>query len=341
MADDALLIGDLAVNPAKVNDYLDASFNSMAAEVQAALGGVINFAPADSKVLVGQIVYAPQMSMPGALGKLDVTNETDKDTVKAPAGVLPYGPVCSNVPDNPLAWLSHAIGAFNKNDQEFEAWLADKLALRVMEARMLDIFRALRGAIGATSTVSHVNDESSQTVKTLQVTDVMDAKAIMGDRQGRLRVMVMHSKAWLSLKKNLVTGGNYSIQSLGDMTLLGNVPGLEGMKILLFDDATKVAGASAGLDAYYTFLLGEGAVTITPRPNSPQFTAVVSVRKGARSTEVTIEDHFALNLAGMAMTTDATGNPTAAELYDTANWTEAPSYDHRDFPAVYIKTLNG
>lgn len=341
MADDVLLIGDLAVNPDKVNDYIDASFNSVAAELTAALGGVINFADPDPAVLVGRVLYSPQLTMPGALGKLDVTNETDKDTTKAPAGVLPYGPVCSNVPDNPLSWMSHAIGAYKKTDMEFEAWLAEKLALRCMEARLLDVFYALRGAIGATSTVSHVNDVSSNTVKTLALTDVMDAKAIMGDRQGRLRTMVMHAKAWLSLKKDLVSGSTYNIQQVGDLTVLGNIPGLEGMNILLYDDATKVAGASAGLDAYYTFLLGEGAVTITPRPNVPEFTAVVSVKKGAKSTEVTIEDHYALNLAGMAMTTDATGNPTAAELYDTTNWGEAFSHDHRDFPAVYIKTLNG
>jgi hypothetical protein len=71
------------------------------------------------------------------------------------------------------------------------------------------------------------------------------------------------------------------------------------------------------------------------------FTAVPSVKKSAKSVDVAIEDHYALNLAGMSMTTDATGNPTTAELYDTGNWSQAFSHDHKDFQAVYIKTLNG
>jgi hypothetical protein len=175
----------------------------------------------------------------------------------------------------------------------------------------------------------------------LQLTDIMDAKAILGDVQSALRVMVMHSKAWLSAKKDIVTGSNYNIERIGDMVVMGGIPGLEGMTVILCDDGTKVAGASAGADAYYTFLLGEGVVSVTPAPNSPLFTAVQSLGKGVRSTKVSIEDHYALNLKSVAMTTDAAGNPTAAELYDTTNWGEAFSHDHRDFKAVYIKTYNG
>lgn len=341
MADDALLIGDLAVNPDKVNDYLDASYNDKWQAFQAGWAGAIETNPADDEVLPGRLFYKPELAMPAALGKLDVTNETAKDSTKGPTGVLPYGPVCSNAPDNPIEWLSHAIRAYKKSDKELEAWIAEKFAMRVVNGRKLDVLYALRGAIGAMSTVSHVNDESSNTTKTLQLTDIMDAKAILGDAQESLRVMVLHSMAWLSIKKDLVTGSNYNIERIGDMVVMGGIPGLEGMTVILCDDGTKVAGASAGLDAYYTFLLGEGVVSITPAPNSPLFTAVMGLDKGARSTKVSIEDHYALNLKNVAMTTDGTGNPTAAELYDTTNWAEAFSHDHRDFKAVYIKTLNG
>lgn len=341
MADDSLLIGDLAINPDLTNDYLMASYNDQWQAFQAGWGGAVVTLPASDEILPGTRVYKPKLAMVAALGKLDVTNETAKDSTKGPLGVLPYGPVCSNAPDNPIEFFSHAIRAYKKNDQAIEATLGQMLAQRVVNARKLDVLYALRGAIGATSTVSHVEDESSASTKTLQLTDIMDAKAILGDAQSALRVMIIHSKAWLSAKKDIVTGSNYNIERVGDMTVLGGVPGLEGMVIILCDDGTKVAGASAGADAYYTFLLGAGVVNITPAINSPLFTAEVGVGKGARSTKVTVEDHYGLNLDGMAMTTDATGNPTTAELYDTTNWGEAFSHDHRDFRAVYIKTLNG
>lgn len=341
MADSSLLIGDLAVNPDKVNDYLEASYNDRWQEFVAGWNGAVFTLPASDEVLVGRQVANPKFAMPAALGKLDVTNESGVDSTHGPTGVVAYGPVCSNITSNPVEFFEHALGAYKKSGVEIEAWLADKFALRAINARKLDVLGALRGAIGATSTVSHVNDETSNTTKTLQMTDVMDGKQILGDAQSVLRTMVMHSKAWLSLKKDLVVGSNYNVYSVGDLTILGGVPGLEGMQIILCDDGTKVAGASAAVDAYYTFLLGESVINIQPRPRSPLFTAVVGLDKGARSTKTALEDHYALMLDGMSMTTDATGNPTAAELYDTANWSEAFSHDHRDFRAVYIKTYNG
>jgi hypothetical protein len=340
MADEILLIGDLALNPDKVNDYLDASFNSRSADMVAAMGGAFAVADPDDEILPGRVNYVPQLAMPGELGDLDLTNESAKDSARGPTGVLPYGPVCSTAPSNPIAWFSHAIRAYKKSDGELEAWLGEKLAMRVVERRVKKAFYALRGAIGATSTVSHVEDETSASVKTLQVPDIFDARALLGDHQGKFRVMVVHSKPWNSIEKDVLTG-TYNLMQLGDMTVITGIPRFKGMAVVIYDDATKVAGASAGADAYYTFLLGEGVVRITPAINSPLFTAVMDVDKGARSIKATIEDHFALNLSGMAMTTDATGNPTDAELYDTTNWSEAFSHDHRDFPAAYIKTSNG
>ena len=340
MSDASLVVGSLAINPDKVNDYLGWEYNDQWQAFVAGWDGCIVTLPADPAILPSTKVYRPTFGMVKAAEKLDVTNTSVKDSTAMSGGAAVYGPVCSNV-IFPVEFFSHAVRAMKASDAEIESTLAAQIAQRIVNARKLDVLYALRGAIGAMTTVSHVNDESGNTVKTGTLTDLMDTKAILGDAQGSFRVAVLHSKAWLSIKKDLVTGSNYNIERIGDMVVLGNIPGLEGLSIILCDDGTKVAGASAGLDAYYSFLLGEGAVKIAPAVNSPLFTAVMGLDKGARSTKVASEDHFGLVISGMGMSTDATGNPTVAELYDTSNWSEAFSHDHRDVKAVYMKTLNG
>lgn len=342
MSDSSLLIGDLALNPDKINDYMDAEYNDRWQEFAAGWGGAVVTLPPDDEIVVGQEVKSPQLAMPAALGKLDVTNESGVDSTHGPTGALTRGPVCSNVTSNPIEFFSHAIHAYKKSDMELEQWLAQKFVMLAINARKLDVLYALRGAIGATSTVSHVNDESSNSTKTFQLSDFLDTKAILGDAQADLRTCVMHSKVWNSLVQDMGLTGNYfATGGVAGLALMGQIPPLGNMNIILCDDGTKVAGASAGADAYYTFMLGEGAVEIHQTPNSPLFTAVVGLDKGARSTKTALEDHYGLVLPGMGMTTDATGNPTTAELYDTTNWSEAFSHDHRDFKAVYCKTLNG
>lgn len=340
MADASLVVGSLAINPDKVNDYLGWEFNDQWQAFAAGFDGCVVTTPADPDILPSTKIYRPTFGMVKAAEKLDVTNTTAKDSTAMSGGAAVYGPVCSNV-IFPVEFFSHSVRAMKKNDAEIEATLAAQIAQRLINARKLDVLYALRGAIGAISTSTHVNDESSNTVKTATLTDLMDTKALAGDSMAALRVLVLHSKTWTEVKKDLVTGSNYNIERVGDMVVLGNVPGLEGLSIILCDDGTKVAGASAGLDAYYSFFLGEGAVKVTPAVNSPLFTAVIGLDKGARATKVASEDHYGLVIGGMGMSTDAAGNPTAAELYDTANWTEAFSHDHRDVRAYYMKTLNG
>jgi len=340
MADAALVIGSLAINPDKVNDYLGWEFNDQWQAFSAGWDGCVRTKPADPAVLPGTKLYSPKFGMVKAAEKLNVTNTTAKDSTAMSGGAAIYGPVCSNV-IFPVEFFSHAIRAMKASDAEIESTLAAQIAQRLVNARKLDVLYALRGAIGSMSTSTHVNDESSNTTKTAQLVDLFDTKALAGDSMGTLRVAVLHSKVWTSIKKDLVTGSNYNIERIGDMVVMGNIPGLEGLTIILCDDGTKVAGASAGLDAYYSFLLGEGAVEITPAVNSPLFTALPGLDKGARAYKVASEDHFALVIPGMGMSTDATGNPDATELYDTGNWTEAFSHDHRDVRAYYMKTLNG
>ena len=340
MADAPLVSGDNAVNPDLVQDYLASEYNDQWQAFAGGWDGAIVTNPASVEIVPGQEVKAPKFSMVKAAAKLDITNVTAVDTTAAPASVLPRGPVCSNIV-SPVECFDYALRASKRNQTQVEAELAREMAMRIVNARKLDVLYALLGAIGAMTTSTHVNDESSNTTKTAELTDIMDTKQLLGDAQASLRVAVMHSKVWTSVKKDLVTGSNYNIERIGDLVVLGNVPGLEGLSIILCDDGTKVAGASAGADAYYSFLLGPGAVEITPAVGAPMFTSVMNLDKGARAWKQACEDHYGLVIPGMGMTTDQTGNPTAAELYDTSNWAEAFSHDHRDVKAVYLKTLNG
>jgi hypothetical protein len=187
------------------------------------------------------------------------------------------------------------------------------------------------------STSAHIEDETSASTKTAQLTDLMDAKALLGDAQAALRVWVMHSRVWLRLKKDIVTGSNYNIERIGDEVVIGGVPGLEGLKIHLCDDGTVVAGASSGAHTYYTFGLGEDAVWMQDAPRTPLFTATMNVDKRARSYKFAMEDVCALGIFGMDMSAN-NASPTEAQLYTSGNWSEAFSHDHRDVKAVILKT---
>jgi hypothetical protein len=337
MADTPLVIGNVAIDQNLLAAYARASFNTKLAEYQAGFGGALVRFPASPDVIPNNQVEFPSLDPIGAAVQLDLTNTSSVDSAAAPTSNRGRGAVVSSrVP--PAEFFDAAVRGYKMRPEAIAAELGRTAGLRLAERAKNAFYAMLRGAIGAVSTSSHTEDETGQTTKTAQVTDIMDAKQTLGDAMSALRVFICHSLVWNSLEKDLVTGSNYNVETLGDLTILGGIPALSGMRIVI-DDDVETASVSGGTN-YYSYLLGAGSTWLMPAPDSPLLKLTPNGDKGVAAWKLTGEAHVAMGVKNMDMSSNNT-NPTLANLRNTSSWAEAFSHDHRDVKAAILLTQGG
>ena len=329
MADGYLLIGDVAINPDLVLDYARAKYNDLTAEVAARAGGAFEFLPASPDVKPGTDVNAPTLSMLGASSRYDLTSETDATATQAPDSSQRRMPVMSQV-NGPWKFADAAIRGYKMSEDQIAAELGRQMAERIFNYRKLAMYYAVYGAAGVVTT--HVETETDA----FDAVDFLDAKASLGDASNGLTTVIMHSKQWYSLLKDVGNTANITGDRLGEMVFVrGGIPALAGMNIIL-DDQVLTASVSAGTQ-YSCMLLGPGALKLAPAPNSPLVTFDQGISIG-RVTKLVTEDHFAVGVAGMDYD-GGQSNPTTANLQAASNWGTAYSHDHREANWALFRTI--
>ncbi len=336
MADAPFVIGSVAVDQDLLDAYAVAEFNSQLAEFSSGFGGALIAYPASPKVIPGNAVNKPRLTLGMAGTQLDLTNTGAVSSTGQPASVQGRGPVISRR-TSIGEFFDHAIRGYEMTGDEIAAELGRQAGLQLAKEAKVAFYSAAIGALTAMSTSSHYEDETSASTKTLQLTDVFDAKKLMGDASSGLSVMVAHSTPWNSVEKDVLSG-SYNLFNVGDMNIMTGLAGLKGMRAVI-DDDVPTATVSAGTN-YRTLLMGRGFAWIYPADRSPLITVTINNDKGAKAMKVSAEAHFAIGINGMDYDMNP-ANPTDAQLATSANWAEAFSDDHRDVKGVYILTQGG
>ena len=207
--------------------------------------------------------------------------------------------------------------------------LGEAMAKDKMDDLLSTALFSLAGGIGKQATT--INDQSANTMTTAFISD---AKALFGDRRGRLMGAFMHSTPYNALLKELGATPNL-VTSIGqgvirDDALISHV----GMPIFVTDDLGMTD--STGPDVFRTFLLVEGALSLQIDDTVPLEIFKQSDKENAVMS-ATGEYNVEIFSKGYSYT-DAGVNPAAAALETHANWT-LKSTDVKDSAGVFILTL--
>ena len=185
---------------------------------------------------------------------------------------------------------------------------------------------SLAGGIG--DQAGTVNDQNANTMTTAFISD---AKALFGDRRGRLAGAFMHSTPYNALLKELGATPNL-VTSIGegvirDDALISHV----GMPIFVSDDLGLID--STGPNVFRTFLLVRGALNLKVDDTVPLEIFKQSDKENAVMS-ATGEYNVEIFSKGYSYT-DATVNPIASELEDHLHW-ELKVTNVKDSAGVFI-----
>ena len=174
---------------------------------------------------------------------------------------------------------------------------------------------------------------------TLTVLGIQEGRAKMGDQADQLHTMLIHSKPWNSLLKDLISTYKYAGVWSGEILNNGMIETILGVRnIIVTDDLTPEAGAtsSAGDDIYYTHLLADNSIYFAYQQNP-----YVDVWEDVTNADTIHYEKVAMDYVaaprGFSM---STANPTDANLIDDSLWTAAYE-DHRNFGIVSVTSIAG
>jgi len=174
---------------------------------------------------------------------------------------------------------------------------------------------------------------------TLTVLAVQEGRAKMGDQADQLHTMLIHSKPWNSLLKDLISTYKYAGVWSGEIINNGMIETILGCRnVIISDDLTPEAGAtsSAGDDIYYTHLLGDGALYFSYQ----QAPYVDGWLDPTNSDSIIYEKTACDYVAAPRAFYMNTANPTDANLLNNGLWTAAYE-DHRNMNFVGITSIAG
>lgn len=230
------------------------------------------------------------------------------------------------------------VDAFRKiarDPGEFSFVLGQQTAVAMPQDMLNRTLAALEGKLDATAALEH--DATDGTIAT---TDLAYGLAKMGDAASRVRLIVMHSKAFFDLVIQQLgsTASVFASDAFGGQVYAGS-PVTLGKPVLVTDSASLVEtnGVNSSTDAYSTLLLTEGAATIDI---SEQPTAVLEgPLTGAENLFMRWQSEYAFNLKlkGCAWNTGTGINPTDVAIATGSNWTTKVA-DNKLLPGAIIKS---
>lgn len=251
-----------------------------------------------------------------AYGSSDVAavdlSQLQRNTVKVAGGSVP------------VRWTPQQFSWVQRNQEEAGAAIGEQFAEGVFQDYLNTAITALVAAIGNQGSLTH--DASSGT---LELSDLVSGAALFGDRAGRLRSWIIHSKPMHDLWGATITNSN-------DLFQFGNVMIMQdgfGRRFIMTDAPALVTSGSP--DTYHTIGLAEmGAVV---EDNGDLFTNI-DTENGAENIVRTWQAEYTFNLGLKGYSWDqANGgaSPTDAELGTGTNWDQVATFD-KDTAGVLV-----
>lgn len=237
---------------------------------------------------------------------------------------------------SPNKWYKHDM---TRTGEDFGRNLGMTVGNKLAKRSISVLDYQLQACLNVATYSTHLNDITGAGTKTLNVLDVQEARALMGDQATELKTMLVHSKPWNSLLQDLITNYKYAGIWSGELLERGDLEGILGVRnVIVSDDLTCEGSATTttGDDYYYTYLLAEGAAYMAYQKN-PEVEVWEDVTNADTIHYEKVSVDYVMSPRGFSF---ATTNPTDANLIDPTKWTYAAE-DHRNVRFVAIKSLNG
>ena len=202
-----------------------------------------------------------------------------------------------------------------------------------MQVDMLNTgLRSLRAALSADA-ATFVNGGAA-TINTAGNMGLIDALAKRGDAAAGIVCWVMHSKVFFDLVKEQIAA---NIGGVSGAVFAEATPATLGRPVLVTDspDLVVTDGIAAGVDAYYTLGLTQGALLMEETEGTEVVTQDIT---GQENLVIRIQGEYAENIGLKGYSWDTVNggeNPTNAALATGTNW-DVTYADMKDRAGVAI-----
>lgn len=345
MANTPFINTSVAAQLQQLSPYMQAAFNAKLDSYEAGFHGGLDIEAPDPEVKPDYGAENPRFAFQGTVVR-KAASATPGDSAAGPTSKHGRGPSRTFAPTAALEFQHLATYGYKKSEVELVAELAGNFGKGAARYCKQSVYHALTGAIAAQSTGGqHLYDLTGLTVKTVTLSRIIYAKALMGDAGANAVAFCCHSAVERSLAQDIVSGSNSGglirVWIENEESVKKGIEAIGGMRLCVDDDLPIVLPTTTTSN-YRSFILSPGAAWIKPAIKSPLLTVTPDlIESNVRSKRVTIEGVFALGVPGMDFDFGTKANPTDAELYAATYWAEAFSFDHRDVKACEVYSQMG
>lgn len=201
------------------------------------------------------------------------------------------------------------------------------MAAKEVRERLIQVACTSLESLDTPAADAHINDVyvASGTKGKLTLTNLYDARMLLGDAYNKLTTVVCHSEAFSDLVIDTI--GNYKVENVGGFTVVTGLPQAFGMRIVVVDDPSLKIDQGADFTKYRTLLFGPASLGLIYHQNL-RIEAERRLDYEAPYWRVRANFDFAPHLFGMKWTS-STANPDNTALGTTSNWDKAFN-DHRE-----------
>jgi len=175
---------------------------------------------------------------------------------------------------------------------------------------------AISGMIAAYLNVSEaLTDITTVTDSTVDISPMIDAAAVFGDRANSLTTWVMHSKPYSDYLKARAVNNDHLV-TYGNINVTQDAFG----RVFIVTDNPNLRVTEGGINHYYTLGLRPGAVELR---HGDDFESNISITNGKANIQRDMQSEWSdlLNVPGFSWKKASGGKaPTPAALASSANW---------------------
>ena len=297
--------------------------------MQLEASGVIDRGTLDDTAKKGDFVNTPKLVQAAPFTRSDVTSTdtTGGTRISSNAGKLP---VLRDVSINKISEHDDI-----RTGENFEVMLASSAGNQMAKRTVKQLDRSLKGALGAITTHTRTTYPSALTVQA-----VRQCKAQLGDQGQNLHTMLVHSKVWFDLVRDLIENYKYMGVTSGKIIEEGKLDTIMGIRnIIISDDLIPDAGTGSSTlsPAYNTYLLGEKCIY-------QEFQRLLNVQTWSdvrvQSTLHYVKFSMDYVLGPTAVKFSGSANPADDDFANSSNWAISTE-DLRNANYASIVTVGG
>ena len=195
------------------------------------------------------------------------------------------------------------------DEKEFSFILGQQAGPEIFQDHLNTALMGVESALDGVAALE--NDDSAATITT---TGLIDSRFLFGDKAGKVKLWVMHSKVYADLVKEQVA---LKIVNVSDVNIYQGIPITLGIPVLVTDSSSLIVSGTA--NTYITLGLVPGAVTVR---ESEEKTMVSELVTGSENITYRIQGEYAVTLGVLGFDFTGSANPADAAIGSSANWSQ-------------------